>query len=99
MNSNQMQSTTARRQRALANPARVYGQPMEVLIDPALDDTTRRQVLEGWALDERRLMAATGENMAGGRAHRLGAVMSAMRLLEGTADDRRAGMVQGGNGP
>lgn len=71
-----------RRADALANPARVYAEPVDVLLDPGLDPTTRRRILEGWALDERRLMASAGENMGGGRPHRLGAVMAALRRLD-----------------
>lgn len=71
-----------RRRAALANPARVYDRPTDVLDDPALDDRTRRRILRGWALDERRLMVSTGENMAGGRANRLADVVAALRTLE-----------------
>lgn len=85
MNSNDTTSVDARLEQARTNPSRVYGTPADVLVDPTLDAVTRRRILEGWALDERRLMAATEENMAGGRAHRLNAVMGALRRLD--ADD------------
>lgn len=82
MHSNQTQTVDSRRAHALENPSRVYRAPADVLRDTTLDDTTRRRILEGWALDERRLMVSTEENMAGGRANRLGAVMRALRELD-----------------
>jgi len=75
--------TDARRAAALTNPESVYRWPTDVLDDPALDAATRQRVLEGWALDEGRLMVAADENMGGGRPDRLAAVASALRLLEG----------------
>ena len=72
----------ARRRAALANPNRVYDRPMDVLEDASLDDTTRRRILRGWALDEQRLMVSTEENMAGGRPNRLADVMAALRALD-----------------
>lgn len=86
MHSNDTQTIAGRRASALENPSRVYRTPDDVLRDPTLDDATRRRILEGWALDERRLMVSTEENMAGGPAHRLGAVMVALRRLDAERD-------------
>lgn len=87
MNSNR--KNESRRARALVDPEREYASPAAVLEDDALDDESRRRILEGWALDEQRLLTSTGENMGGGRPNRLAAVNAALRALDERAQMRR----------
>jgi len=49
--------------KAIGDPARVYGVPANVLNDIRLNDDQKRVILESWALDQRRLMESEEENM------------------------------------
>lgn len=56
--------------KALGDPARIYGVPANVLTDIRLNDEQKRTILDSWALDQRRLMESEEENMTqvpGGR--------------------------------
>ncbi len=57
-------------EKAVADPAKIYGTPHHVLNDERLSTDEKRSVLESWALDQRRLMESEDENMSqvfGGR--------------------------------
>jgi hypothetical protein len=56
--------------KAMGDPAHIYGVPANVLTDIRLNDDEKRTILENWALDQRRLMESEDENMTqvtGGR--------------------------------
>lgn len=57
-------------EKAVSDPAHIYGAPSHVLTDTRLSDDEKRTILESWALDQRRLMESEDENMpqvVGGR--------------------------------
>lgn len=49
--------------KALGDPARIYGVPANVLTDTRLNEDQKRTILDSWALDQRRLMESEEENM------------------------------------
>lgn len=49
--------------KAVADPAQIYGVPAHVLSDSQLTTDQKRTILDSWALDQRRLMESEDENM------------------------------------
>lgn len=57
-------------EKAVSDPARIYGVPAHVISDAQLSTEQKRTILDSWALDQRRLMESEDENMTqtpGGR--------------------------------
>ena len=75
-------------EKAVSDPAKIYGTPAHVLSDDRLDHDQKKTVLESWALDQRRLMESEDENMPqveGGRpsaAKMYQDIMKACRSLD-----------------
>jgi hypothetical protein len=74
--------------RALVNPAGVFGSPDEVVRHPLLTVDCKREILTRWAWDEYLLELATAEGMPEGEASRLQEVRAALRLV---SDERGPG--------
>lgn len=71
-------------ERALVNPAAVFGSPTDVLHDPGLSLPEKREVLQRWAWDAWLLEVAADEAMAGGEPSRLDEVKQALAALDQT---------------
>jgi hypothetical protein len=69
-------------ERALLNPAAVFGSPAEVLHDPSLSLSEKREVLRRWAWDAWLLEVAADEAMVGGESSRLDEVKEALVALD-----------------
>ncbi|ACL57190.1 NADH dehydrogenase ubiquinone Fe-S protein 4 [Methylobacterium nodulans] len=69
-------------ERALVNPAAVFGSPAEVLHDPSLLLSEKREVLRRWAWDAWLLEVAADEAMAGGEPSQLDEVTEALAALD-----------------
>lgn len=67
---------------AIADPTRKYKTPMDVVNDGSLQTEQKRQILESWRKDAELLSTAANENMAGGEAPQLQAVVLAIQDLE-----------------
>jgi hypothetical protein len=65
----------------IANPSKVFDDPMDVLQDPALTLDEKRKILVSWKLEETRLADSEDENMSGGEADRLREVTLALLEL------------------
>ena len=68
-------------ERALINPAGVFGSPDEVVLHPLLSHACKREILGRWAWDELLIEIAHSEGMPGGPPSRLGDVKEALRQL------------------
>ncbi len=68
--------------RALVNPAAVYGSPREVLNDPSLTMEDKREVLRRWAWDAWLLDVAADEAMVAGEPSRYDEVKAALLALD-----------------
>jgi hypothetical protein len=68
-------------ERALINPAGVFGSPDEVVLHPLLSLACKREILGRWAWDELLIEIAHSEGMPGGPPSRLGDVKEALRRL------------------
>jgi ETC complex I subunit conserved region len=68
--------------RALVNPAAVYGSPREVLNDPSLTMEDKREVLRRWAWDAWLLEVAADEAMIAGEPSRYDEVKAALLALD-----------------
>lgn len=75
-------------ERALINPAAVFSSPAEVLHDPSLSLSEKREVLQRWAWDAWLLEVAADEAMAGGEPSRLDDVKQALATLDHTERTR-----------
>ena len=75
-------------ERALVNPAAVFGSPDEIVRHPLLTIDCKREILARWAWDEHLLELATAEGMTEGEPSRLQEVRAALRLV---SDERGPG--------
>jgi hypothetical protein len=67
--------------RALVNPASVFGSPHDVVRHPLLTIDCKREILVRWAWDEYLLDLANTEGMPEGEPSRLDEVKAALRLV------------------
>jgi hypothetical protein len=67
---------------AKMNPSKVFAEPAEVLAHPGLSREAKIEILRQWETDARLLQTAEDENMSGGERSHLGAVVSALLVLE-----------------
>lgn len=70
-------------EKAVSDPARVYGVPAHVLSDAQLTTDQKRTILDSWALDQRRLMESEDENMPQIPGGRPSAASLYQEILEG----------------
>jgi hypothetical protein len=68
-------------ERALNDPAGVFGIPDEVVNHPALSREQKIQILKNWQLDASRLEGSEGEGMGGEDAPMLNRVGKALASL------------------
>lgn len=68
-------------ERALLDPAEVFGKPAKVLSAEGIDDATKIEILRRWGYDALELEVAEEENMADGEPSLLDAVVDALRAL------------------
>ena len=69
-------------ERALNDPAGVFGSPDAVVHHPALTREQKVQILNNWQLDASRLEGSEGEGMLGEGApmlHRVGIALAALK--------------------
>jgi len=71
---------------ALSNPSSAYRYPKDLLVDDALTDEQKMQVLERWKFDAHELLVAEEENMAGDGPSMLSRVNRAIGILKGELD-------------
>ena len=64
-----------------ANPSRYFRTPQEVVDDRSLTRKDKLDILHQWETDARLLAVAEEENLAGGEANQLGAVVNALISL------------------
>jgi hypothetical protein len=67
--------------RALINPAAVFGSPADVVHHPLLTLDCKREILWRWAWDEYLLELANADGMPEGEPSRLSEVKAALRLV------------------
>jgi hypothetical protein len=67
--------------RALVNPASVFGFPHDVVRHPLLTIDCKREILQRWAWDEYLLDLAETEGMPQGEPSQLDEVKAALRLV------------------
>ncbi len=84
-------------ERALLDPADVFGEPANVVSAEGIDYETKIEILRRWGYDALELEVAEEENMANGEPSLLDAVVKALRAL-GVEPDilRRPPTKQGG---
>jgi len=66
----------------MAQPAKVFSDPKQVLVDPTLSTHEKRQALDSLEQDARQLAVATAEGMDGGEQTTLHNVLQAKRSLD-----------------
>lgn len=77
---------------ALTDPARVFGEPDEVLECDFLTRNQKIEILRRWEMDARLLAVAEEEGMTGGESNKLEAVGKALLAIgEGKGRDAEAG--------
>ncbi len=66
---------------AKTNPSKFFTSPREVLAHPALSHAAKIDILRQWETDARLMAVAEEENLSGGEASQLGAVVNALISL------------------
>ncbi|HEY3487314.1 MAG TPA: hypothetical protein VGL10_04555 [Gammaproteobacteria bacterium] len=66
----------------LKDPANYFDDPQMLADDVSLTPEQKIELLESWAVDERRLLVAVDENMSGGERSRLDEVLQALNRLK-----------------
>lgn len=66
----------------LQDPARYFETPEQIVRDQVLSRKEKILLLKSWAVDEERLEAAVGENMAGGESSRFDQVQRVLQQFE-----------------
>ncbi|MBL27765.1 MAG: hypothetical protein CMM50_09485 [Rhodospirillaceae bacterium] len=72
--------------KARRDPAGVFKDPAAIADHPGLSRAQKVELLRRWEADARELAVADDENMAGGEAQRLDAVLKALDRLGGGHD-------------
>ena len=66
---------------ALSNPSKFFTAPREVVAHPALSRSVKIDILRQWETDARLMAVAEEENLTGGEASQLSAVVNALISL------------------
>jgi hypothetical protein len=77
-----MQTSSLDIKSAIANPSKYFTFPREVVAHPSLSRTAKIDILRQWETDARLMAVAEEENLGGGEASQLGAVVNALISLE-----------------
>ncbi len=88
-------SATLKLPELTANPSAHFAAPTEVLSCPGLSDLQKKQVLDAWEEDARRLSIATEEGMGGGEPSRMAEIADAKAQL-GLSDARESSPTKAG---
>ncbi len=84
------------RDKSLINPADVYSEPNEVLLDASLTQEQKREILKQWEYDARELEVAEEENMEGNAPSMLREILMAIVKLDaGSASEKTSTTKQG----
>jgi hypothetical protein len=75
-------------QKAVVDPAAVFGSPEEVLARADLSPAQKLHLLRRWCYDARELSVAEAEGMGGGEPSLLERVTAALAALEGTTSSQ-----------
>lgn len=76
-------------QKALLNPAAVFGAPKAIVEDARLSREQKLQLLKQWEQDALNLAMAEGEGMTGGEESMLGRVRLAINAVKGGSSRAR----------
>lgn len=76
---------------ALADPARVFGTPEQLVAHPALSKTQKIELLRRWEYDAAETDVAREEGMPGGPESLLHRVLNALHELTGGVDVEHTG--------
>jgi hypothetical protein len=77
-------------ERALLDPAAVFGRPADVLSAASLRAEQKIEILFRWAYDARELAVAEEEGMGGGETTDLGSIAAALHAIGAGFDLERA---------
>ena len=83
--------------RALLDPSEVFETPNDVLIDPALSDAQKIEILRRWEYDASEISVAEEEGMPSANGVTIGQILQALHQLVPIVDtERSAPTKQGG---
>lgn len=67
---------------AKLNPSKFFTHPKDVLTHPGLSREAKLEILRQWEVDARLMAVAEEENMTAGESGHLGAIVSALLVIE-----------------